>query len=224
MIGDLRRRLMVLAMISAAGFVTSGNATATVVSGYFNQPANVALFASDGYGDLRAARFGNDDEIARNFAEYELTVLTPGSLTFTSTGYSKLGAQPYFSLFSGSGTGATFLDSNYSIPDIDFTLTRALAIGSYTFTLGVWVNQSFAENNPGANPTLGAGFTALGDPSLLGNSYYELSITSANGGVFQIAPVPEPSTLYMFIAGLLALGAARSFRRQRSEVSRALFS
>jgi len=56
---------------------------------------------------------------------------------------------------------ATFLDSNYFDPNIDFSLTRALPAGTYMLALGVWVNMSFAENNPDAVPSLGDGFTAL---------------------------------------------------------------
>src|SRR5689334_3936878 len=94
----LIRRLAALAVTAVAGTVTTGNAMADVVSGYFDQSSNVALFSSDGYGDLRGARFANDDQIARNFAAYRLTLSTPGSLTFTSSGYAAGGAEPYFSL------------------------------------------------------------------------------------------------------------------------------
>jgi PEP-CTERM motif len=196
------------------------DASATVISGFFNDAANPALIASDGYGDLQAARFGSDDLVVRNVAVYSLVVLTPGTFEFASSGFALGGAEPYFSLFAGTGLGATFLGSNFFDPAIDFDDAFSLAAGSYLVAVGVWVNESFAENNPDADPTIGDGFTALGDPTLLGSSLYQVGITSDDGGTFSIAPapglvtppalVPEPATW-----SLVALGVAGGLLRRR---------
>jgi hypothetical protein len=216
---SVSRATVLIAALTSGLFLSAGHASATTVSGHLNDSTNTALVGSDGYQDLQAARFGNDGEIARNVAVYELTVTNTGTLDFTSLGYAAFGAEPYFTLFQGSGTGATFLGSNYFDPNIDFSLSYLLNAGSYMFAIGVWMNMSFAENNPDADPTLGDGFTALGGPGQLGSYYYELEIASADGGVFDInpatgiitppQPVPEPSTWLLMGFGLLALGVAR---------------
>jgi len=216
----------VLTLLAAA----SAHAGPVTLSGYFNDALNAALIASDGYGDLQAPRFGNDDEIARNVALYALTVDSPDTFYFDSFGYGAGGAEPFFSLFAGSGTAATFLDSNFFIPAIDFSLSALLPAGDYMLALGVWVNQSFAENSPDADPTLGDGFTALGDPSKLGNYYYELLVSSDDpdttfdvtdagdlppGGGGGGTPVPEPSTLLLMLTGSGLVGLARARWRAR---------
>jgi hypothetical protein len=212
-----RRRLslaIALIVILVSNIASLPVASATVISGFFNDAANPALIASDGYGDLRAARFGSDDLVVRNVAVYSLVVLTPGTIDFASSGFSLGGAEPYFSLFAGNGLGATFFGSNFFDPAIDFDDQFSLAAGTYLIAVGVWVNESFAENNPDADPTIGDGFTALGDPTLLGNAFYQIDITSDDGGTFRIAPapglvtppavVPEPATWLLVALGLTA--------------------
>ena len=204
--------LAVLCVQLSAG---SAGASTFTLSGFLNDSTNTALIASDGYQDFQAARFANIDEIARNVAVYTFAVTTGGTFTFDSVWFVAGGAEPYFSLFVGSGTAATFLDSNFFDPNIDFSLSRALAAGDYMLALGVWANMSFAENNPDGDPTLGDAFTALGDPSRLGSAYYELKISSddgagsaAPGGIAPgpgPTPVPEPSTLWLLGTGLSGL-------------------
>jgi hypothetical protein len=208
-----------LSVLTCVVVLSAGSARATTLtlSGYLNDSANSALVASDGYEDLQPARFGSDDEIARNVAIYELTVSTPALFTFESHGYAAGGTQPYFTIFQGNDTSATFVDSNYFSPDIDFTVTEPLAAGDYLLALGTWFNMSFAENNPDADPTLGDGFIALGVPGFLGTSYYELGVSADTD--FRIAPakglaaepVPEPTTLMLVGMGL-ASGALRKKR------------
>jgi hypothetical protein len=81
------------------------------------------------------------------------------------------GFDPYVSLFSGSGAGATFLASNDdgSCPPGtlgdglcgDSTLvTGVLPAGTYTLAVSAFLNMSFAENL--GSGTLGDGFIGLG--------------------------------------------------------------
>lgn len=194
---------------------SAARASSFTISGYLDDAANVALVASDGYGDLQGPRFGSAEEIARNVAIYQLTVTTGGAFQFTSSGWAAGGAEPYFTIFAGSGGSSTFLASNYFDPSIDFSFTQNLAAGTYMLALGVWANESFAENNPDADPSLGDGFTALGDPGRLGTAYYEVSISSDDGESDEPVPgggkvpVPEPSTLALMVCGVAGLLRAR---------------
>jgi hypothetical protein len=187
-------------MMVMAGPSTAQAAVITF-SGFFDDPGNSALVASD----LTAALFGNDNDIANNVALYDLVVPVGGIVTFESFGYAAGGAEPFLSVFAGSGGGATFVASNYSILAIDFLMSEPLAAGAYTLAIGVWLNQSFAENNPDADPTLSDGFTSLGVPFGLGNTYYEIQVTTPDA-------VPEPAMLWLTGIGLAAL-ARRRVRR-----------
>jgi hypothetical protein len=192
----MKLRIMMVLLCLGMGTGTS-QATTTTYSGFVNVPGNLALV----YSDLRPALFGNDNDIANNVALYPLSVPVAGNVTFTSLGYTAGGVEPYFSLFQGNGTSATYLDSNYFIPAIDFSLTKNLAAGNYMMSLGVWMNMSFAENY--GTGTLNDGFTSVGDPSKLGNYYYELAVTTPGQAV------PEPTTLLLVGAGLASLIAMR---------------
>jgi hypothetical protein len=193
--------------------LSSGSASATtiVVSGYLDDAANPFLVGPGVNPD--PPLFGDDFEIANNTALHPISVPVAGSVTFTSLGFAAGGVDPYFTLFSGTGPGALFVDSNFfhafSIGG-DFSMTLSLAAGDYIVAMGAFANMSFAENNPDADPTLGDGFTALGGPSFLGFGdpyYYELEIELDTNGT----PVPEPSSL-----SLLAFAGAIASRRRKS--------
>ena len=149
--------------------------------------------------------FGSDVDIANNVAIYELVVEQDGAATIESTGFAAGGADLYFTLFSGTGLGATFLLSNFATAFStggDFTQTMPLLAGTYTVALGVFANLSFAEN--AGVGTLGDGFTGFGSPMLVGNGSYELTVTTADS-----TSVPEPSSLTLLATALVGVAARR---------------
>jgi hypothetical protein len=200
--------MKILKGLLLAGLATHAAASyAVTFSGYVNDAANPALVHSD----LEAALFGDDFEIANNVALHAFSVAAPGNYNFDSNGFDAGGIDPYFTLFSGTGGGATFLASNYDqafSTGGDFLINLALAAGDYTIALGTFANMSLAENNPDADPDLGDGFTFLGGPGFLGNYYYELSVNIGEPP----PPVPEPGSLVLLLTGLAMVGASR--RRQ----------
>jgi hypothetical protein len=198
----MRTRIGVLAVLLA---LTSIGARADTItfSGNFDDAANAALR----WSDLGAPRFADDNEIANNVALYDLAIPFAGAVGFKSTGYGAGGAEPYFTLFSGSMASmaaATFVTSNYFDSSIDFDISAPLAAGNYVVALGVWMNMSFAENSGGG--TLADEFIFLGDPSRLGNYHYAVEITRPEGGT---PPVPEPSTMLLLGAGVAVLAGFR---------------
>lgn len=177
-------------------------------SGYFNDSSNAALVSSD----LTPSVFSSDDEIANNVALYPLSVPIAGNVTFESKGFAAGGADPYFTLFQGSDTSATFRASNYDqafTTGGDFLISLVLSAGDYKVAMGVFANMSLAENY--GSGTLADGFAFLGAPEYLGNYYYELGITTPD----QPGPaVPEPSTMLLVGAGLAGLVVLRKRPRE----------
>ncbi|MBC7727413.1 MAG: DVUA0089 family protein [Microbacteriaceae bacterium] len=174
--------------------MAAASASAQVLSGDFDNTANTVLVASN----LGAASFSDAFTIANNVALYDLSVPFAGLVRITSTGFAAGGADPYFSLFAGSGGSATFLVSNYEqafSTGGDFDYTGTLAAGVYRLAIGVFANLSFAENLGGGS--LADGFTALGTPGSLGNASYRVVVATA---------VPEASSWSLLLAGLLAVG------------------
>ncbi|MBW8758814.1 MAG: DVUA0089 family protein [Burkholderiales bacterium] len=177
-------------------------AGAATLSGNLGDSGNGALVGSD----LGAPGFSDDNAIADNVALHAFTVTVGGPVSIVSTGFAGGGVDPYFTLFSGSGSAATFVDSNYAQATStggDFTWTGALAAGSYEIALGAFENLSFAENL--GSGTLGDGFIALGDPNSLGDGSYALTLTT---------PVPEPTAAWLLAIGLAAI-ATRAWRGRR---------
>jgi len=183
-------RARILGFALALSTVT---ASAQIFSGRFDDATNAALFGSA----LGAAQFDNANDIANNVALLSVVVPVAGVVTVTSTGFASGGADPYFSLFRGSGATATFLASNFVqafSTGGDFAYAATLAAGVYEIALGTFANLSFAENL--GTGTLADGFVGLGEPSSLGDSGYRLIVTT---------PVPEPSVFILLAVGVLLL-------------------
>lgn len=174
-------------------------ATAQVFGGRLDDITNAALVGSD----LGAASFADADAVADNVALYGFTVSFAGTVTIQSTGFGAGGADPYFTLFSGSDLGATFADSNYAqafATGGDFYYSASLAAGSYQLALGTLANMSFAENS--GSGTLADGFIGFGQAGSLGDAHYRVVVTAPT----VITPMPEPSTLLLLSVSLMALG------------------
>ena len=169
----------------------------TTLSGNLGDAGNAALVGSD----LGAPDFTDDNAIANNVALYVFSTVVGGTVSVVSTGFAGGGVDPYFTLFAGSGSTATFFDSNYAQATStggDFTWTGTLAAGTYEIALGSFENMSFAENL--GSGTLGDAFIGLGDPNSLGNGSYSLNLTT---------PVPEPSGMGLMAVALAALAVRR---------------
>lgn len=172
----------------------------TTLSGNLGDAGNGALVGSD----LGAANFTDANAIANNVVLYSFTVTNGGLVSLVSTGFAAGGVNPYFSLFSGTGASATFLDSNYAqafSTGGDFSYSAVLAAGSYEVAIGAFANMSFAENL--GIGTLGDGFVGIGDPNSLFDGSYSVTLTT---------PVPEPLTGMLMAFGLagLAIRARRA--------------
>jgi hypothetical protein len=192
------RWLAAFSIASLAGITCASTLT---FSGKLNDPGNSALV----WSDLSAALFGDDFAIANNVALYSLNVTQAGTVKFDSSGFAAGGLDPYFTLFSGTGNSALFLDSNYYTTGADFHLSEFLGIGLYTLALGVNANMSFAENF--GTGSLGDGFIQLGVPDELGDYSYGFTVTLADDGGG--GSVPEPHILSLVAVALLCATAMR---------------
>lgn len=187
------------AALALAICASAGSANAAVlldVSGFLNDPGNAHLVGSGPAPD--GPLFTDDFDIANNVAVYALTLVSPAAVTFESLGFAAGGVDPYFTLFAGATPAvATFVASNFGQAfgaGGDFLITLPLVAGDYLLALGAFANMSFAENL-GAG-TFADGFIGLGEPDVLGNSYYRLNVRTTTGDV------PEPTMAALLAAGL----------------------
>jgi hypothetical protein len=199
------------ALLASCLLVSFGAASAATFSGNFGDRGNTALVSSD----LGTASFTDPYAIANNVALYNFVVATTATVDIQSTAFVSGGADPYFSLFQGSGGSATFLASNYDqafSTGGDFDYSSSLTAGHYEIALGVSANQSFAENY--GSGTLADGFIGLGDPGSLGNGSYSVQVTMKSG---QPVAAPEIDAASLVTALTLLAGSILAIRgRQRS--------
>jgi hypothetical protein len=203
-----KRFLIILLCVGMiAGTVDAQSAT---FSGFLNNPGNAALMGSD----LGPPLFGNDFEIANNVALYVISLSEPRTVMFVSKGFAAGGADPYLTLFQGTGNSATFLGSNYTqafSTGGDFNLSFPLTPGNYTVAMSAFANMSFAENL--GTGTLGDGFIGLGEPDTLGTYYYELEI-----GLPSVASTDIPTLTqfgFIFLAAIFGVNSVYYLRKRR---------
>jgi len=207
-----------VAMAAGLSFASlAATAAPILLHGSLDDTANLALVGScpdvSTCNDPSQTLSFDPAYVANNVALYTFHLAIGGTVDFLSTGYAPGGIKPYFTLFSGIGGLATFLDSNYNWayygPGGDFHNTDVLGVGDYTVALGAFGNLSLAENL--GSGTLADGFAGIGNGPIAGHNFsYALSITtpdSVGGGT-----VPEPSTLMLVALSLsgLAISARRA--------------
>jgi hypothetical protein len=198
-----------LMITSAAG------ATTVSLTGHLSDPSDPRIIGPDPSG--AGAIFTADPlDSTNNVVIYSFQVTTPSPVQFQTQSFALGGIDPYFSLFTGTGDSAAFLDSNFSQAfstggDIDLTIS--LGVGMYTAALSAFANMSFAENL-GAG-TLGDGFIGLGFAAGTGDpTYYNLEIS----GDGLPASVPEPGTLGLVVLCVTALiGVRGRFTTQKAD-------
>jgi hypothetical protein len=131
--------------------------------------SKVAVLSEPGH-NLRPASGQFADGQIQTYG-YGGTANAPGGKNAAGVVIASGGFDPYISLFQGSGSSGTLFASNddgscpFGATDLglchDSTLKLILPAGSYTLTLTVFENFSFAENL--GSGTLGDGFIGLGN-------------------------------------------------------------
>ena len=207
-----------LAAASFALVCTLAHADPVTFGGSVADPNNPALMGSG--SEPSTPSFGNPSDVANNVAVYSLTVPFGGFTDFNFGGFSDFtfsplfqtsdassGLQPYLSLFRGTGASATFFAASGGLPDRSFDpdLRVFLTAGSYMIAISNMTNQSIAQLRQGG--TLGQGFSGRGDPALVGNGSYRLTVALPSA-------IPEPEALWLLSIGVAALLLHRRQRRR----------
>jgi PEP-CTERM motif len=207
--------LLVLATISAA------QANAIFYSGNLRANANIT-----GCGLACTLAVGDTDVTWAQWAAFStpFTLVNPGAVNAITFGYaggtSATGAvvvagglEPYLSLFDASGNflmstfngincppGAATVSGNCFDVELD---AGTLAAGSYTLVLSAYQNMSSAENL--GTGKLADGMSGLGNLGLNENLNYAFDLNISG----QPAPVPEPGTMMLVLAGVALVAARR---------------
>jgi hypothetical protein len=160
-----------------------------------------------------SGNFLTDDEVDL----FQVTLNSPGTVTFQTTSYTGGGFDPYLSLFDGGGNLiAVNDDGDCAVVGqdpvtgncFDSYLQQSLGAGTYTLALTEYYNVA-------NGPTLGDGFSEAGQgdftcpqgfcdssPSQR-TSAWALTITGADSVNGQTSSVPEPAS-WTLAAGALA--------------------
>ena len=178
--------------------------------------------------------FGTTDPLGTITVYPSFPTKTPkstGSSTFTCTGFglgsgsgSCVSGEGFWGDFSGSaGTKlSSFLDSNFNSSNnmSNFTgfdaslgvpsLSSVTQYGVYTIALTTGAYSDFGLADimiPGGLPQ-GSIVVALAD-----NSKFDSTVWTNAAGVNSTSPVPEPTSLFVIGAGLLAMGLRKAARK-----------
>lgn len=142
-----------------------------------------------------------------------------GGTSLTGVQVASGGLEPYLSLFDSTGdfldstylgttcpAGAKFVGSNcFDVELNGGTLTP----GTYQISISDYANASYAENN-GPPAKLADGFDGLGDLQTGENLNYAFDVILPTN----VVPAPEPTTLFLTMAGLAAIAAGIKVRKR----------
>ncbi len=183
-------------------------ALAATVASFIAAPALANNFSYSG-------AFKNDN----SKAVVIFTVVTPGTVTFSSTGYAAGGFDPIVSLYNPNGD---FIDDNDDNgASRDPFLSANLAAGKYRLYLTQY-------NNFGPASVRSDTFAFDGQPNFRGGfidslnnqrtANYALDVTGVDAAkiLASVGAVPEPSTWAMMIGGLGIVGAAARRRARKT--------
>lgn len=144
-------------------------------------------------------------------------LLATSASAFAATDLGTLGSDPVF--FNGSGSGFVFDTftftlsemSNLRIDVTDLKFPPTWSFGNF----GIALLDSTFNKIGGANGTDGLSFSGLaaGTYALAVTGFTSGSMGGAYAGVLAAAPVPEPETYALMLAGLGIVGFIASRRR-----------
>lgn len=181
------------------------------------------LGASNSDGDFAQwAAVVRDFNVSTTSVMQAITFSYGGGTNGQGTVIPQGGLEPYLSLFNSSGDflASTFFGTTcpagaqtntISHQCLDVLLNGgALAAGNYQIALSAFENLSLAENL-GAG-TLTDGFTGLGNLAASEDLHYAFDVILTP----QVAPVPEPSAVWLCMAAVTALYCFSRRQRGRS--------
>lgn len=150
-----------------------------------------------------------DQDRAFNIAVHTITVAGPGVTTFESLGYGQGGFDSVLSVFEGSGTSAVYVHHGFGIAAGDFSFDLNLALGTYTLTVGMFLNEPCAAGFCFLNGDFGDGFTNLVnfEASRSERLFYDVAVTTEGAG----SPVPESAPAMLVVLGFAAALARNRF-------------
>ena len=168
--------------------------------------------------------FTRDD----NVRLFNFSLLNNASVSIDTTSYATGGFDPTLTPFDSTGV---FIDQSQdlSLVDLDCLMTDTLLAGSYIVALTQYDNFPVADDRN--NKLLAAGFTRQGAGNFTGPEFFT---TGGPGSFINIdglqrtsewavdiqgvddasrAPVPEPATFILYVAGLAGIYALRKVKK-----------